>query len=78
MSDAFLSDLFVFKLIKANLFTFFCVPFISTPSWGIMERMFDNNQEFESEAIGKITGTIPDWLNGTLIRSGPGKWHTIV
>ena len=38
-----------------------------------MERMFDNNQEFESEAIGKITGTIPDWLNGTLIRSGPGK-----
>jgi carotenoid cleavage dioxygenase-like enzyme len=32
-------------------------------------------KEFENEAIGKITkGEIPSWLNGTLVRIGPGKW----
>ena len=39
-----------------------------------MEKLFKNNEEFENEAIGKVTGEIPDWLNGVLVRSGPGKW----
>ena len=40
-----------------------------------MENMFNNQEEFENEAIGKIVdGQLPDWLNGVLIRSGPGKW----
>lgn len=36
--------------------------------------MFNNQEEFENEAIGKVEGQIPDWLDGVLIRSGPGKW----
>lgn len=39
-----------------------------------MENMFNNLEEFENEAIGRVQGEIPEWLNGVLIRSGPGKW----
>ena len=39
-----------------------------------MENMFNNVQESENEAIGKIEGQLPEWLDGVLIRSGPGKW----
>jgi len=39
-----------------------------------MEKMFYNREEIETEAVGKISGEIPDWLNGILIRTGPGKW----
>jgi len=39
-----------------------------------MERMFEANKEFENDAVGTIEGEIPEWLNGTLVRTGPGKW----
>ena len=22
----------------------------------------------------EVTGTVPDWLSGTLVRNGPGRW----
>jgi len=40
-----------------------------------METLFYNKTENETEIVGKLVqGELPEWLNGTLIRTGPGKW----
>lgn len=40
-----------------------------------MEKLFENNQEFDNEAVGKVTGEVPEWLDGVLIRTGPGYFY---
>ena len=40
-----------------------------------METLFNNKEEHEHEAIGKVHGELPGWLSGTLVRTGPGKWQ---
>lgn len=32
-------------------------------------------QEIEETLLGVVTGKIPPWLNGTLLRNGPGKFN---
>ena len=39
-----------------------------------MEVLFRDAKENDREAVGRIDGQLPDWLNGSLIRTGPAKW----
>ncbi|XP_074596368.1 carotenoid-cleaving dioxygenase, mitochondrial-like [Brevipalpus obovatus] len=40
----------------------------------VIESFFKSVQECPPEIEANVTGSIPDWLNGSLIRLGPGKW----
>lgn len=39
----------------------------------LIELGFGENQELKIENL-EVTGEIPEWLNGTLIRNGPGTF----
>ncbi|XP_064598907.1 beta,beta-carotene 15,15'-dioxygenase-like [Liolophura sinensis] len=39
-----------------------------------MESLYMNTDGCDSPIEGKVTGTIPSWLNGSLYRNGPGKF----
>lgn len=37
--------------------------------------IFETMEELEEEVTATVTGTIPSWLKGTLLRNGPGKFE---
>ncbi len=39
----------------------------------IGKELFHTVEEYEKPIALKVTGTIPSWLEGSLIRAGPGK-----
>lgn len=49
----------------------------SLPSSSSMEMIFGRNKKEQLEPVSaRVTGTIPAWLQGTLLRNGPGM-HTV-
>lgn len=39
-----------------------------------MDKLIVSVQECRKEVAATVTGNIPSWLNGSLLRVGPGKW----
>lgn len=39
-----------------------------------MDKLLKSVKEIPQEVVGKVKGQVPNWINGSLLRVGPGKW----
>ena len=64
------------------VFTYICTPDVITIKMAheMQERIdraciFETMEELENEVSATVTGIIPSWLEGILLRNGPGKFE---
>ena len=44
----------------------------------IGKELYSSSEEHPTPVLAKVTGKIPDWFEGTLIRVGPGELYFFI